>query len=226
MATRTAGGICYTLTRKAVKNLSLRVRSDGSVAVSAPKRVPAVAVDAFVLRHAGLIAGARERLAARPGWRSVPEQLLDGGDFWLWGKRFTLVLGAEGAPRRDGDRLLLPWPGPLPYTHPGLTRWLKGELRPVAEAALESLVPVLEARYHRSPTELLLRNTRSRYGSCRPATGVITLSSRLVHFPPEAVETVLAHELAHLVAADHSAAFYAAAEELLPGYRERARLLK
>ena len=74
--------------------------------------------------------------------------------------------------------------------------------------------------------ELLLRNTRSRYGSCRPATGVITLSSRLLHFPPEAVETVLAHELAHLVAADHSAAFYAAAEELLPGYRKRARLLK
>ena len=96
----------------------------------------------------------------------------------------------------------------------------------MAEAALKSLVPVLEARYHCAPTELLLRNTRSRYGSCRPATGVITLSSRLVHFPPEAVETVLAHELAHLVAAYHSAAFYAAAEELLPGYRERARLLK
>ena len=85
MATRTAGSVCYTLTRKAVKNLNLRVHPDGSVAVSAPKRVPAVAVDAFVLRHAGLIAGARERLAARPGWRSVPEQLLDGGDFWLWG---------------------------------------------------------------------------------------------------------------------------------------------
>ena len=74
MATRTAGGVCYTLIRKAVKNLNLRVRPDGSVAVSAPKRVPAVAVDAFVLRHAELIAGARERLAARPGWRSVPEQ--------------------------------------------------------------------------------------------------------------------------------------------------------
>ena len=35
-----------------VRNLNLRVRADGSVAVSAPARVPLAAVDAFVAAHA------------------------------------------------------------------------------------------------------------------------------------------------------------------------------
>ena len=37
---RTAGGIAYTLTRRRVRNINLRVRADGSVAASAAVRVP------------------------------------------------------------------------------------------------------------------------------------------------------------------------------------------
>lgn len=43
--TRTAGGVEYELTRKAVKNLNLRVRADGTVHVSAPRRTPLSEVD-------------------------------------------------------------------------------------------------------------------------------------------------------------------------------------
>ena len=40
MQQRKAGGVTFTLTRRRVKNLNLRVRLDGSVAVSAPMRTP------------------------------------------------------------------------------------------------------------------------------------------------------------------------------------------
>lgn len=42
---RTAGGIQYELTRKRVKNLNIRVREDGTVAVSIPLRTSAEAAD-------------------------------------------------------------------------------------------------------------------------------------------------------------------------------------
>ena len=45
---RTAGGIQYELTRKRVKNLNIRVREDGTVAVSIPLRTSAEAADRFV----------------------------------------------------------------------------------------------------------------------------------------------------------------------------------
>src|SRR5699024_11111372 len=62
---RCAGGITYTLTRRQVRNINLRVRADGSVAASAAPRVPAGAVDAFVASHAGWVAAAQARAAAR-----------------------------------------------------------------------------------------------------------------------------------------------------------------
>ncbi len=62
---RTAGGIQYEFTRKKVKNINLRVRPDGTVAVSAPHRVPVSAADAFVAARAAWITQARMRAKER-----------------------------------------------------------------------------------------------------------------------------------------------------------------
>ncbi len=60
-----------------------------------------------------------------------------------------------------------------------------------------------------------------RWGSCTMATGAIRLSDRLKPFPAYVVEYVLVHELAHLLVADHSPAFWAHVNRF-PG-AERAR---
>lgn len=50
-----AGPIAYTLSRKRVKNLNLRVRAGGGVAVSAPLRMPQREIDAFIIQKSGWI---------------------------------------------------------------------------------------------------------------------------------------------------------------------------
>lgn len=62
---RTAGGVTYTLTRRRVRNINLRVRGDGSVAASAAPRVPAAMVDAFVASRAEWVRSAQARAADR-----------------------------------------------------------------------------------------------------------------------------------------------------------------
>ena len=76
---RQAGGVCYELARRRVKNLNLRVRSDGTVAVSIPMRTPVREADAFVLAHRDWIEAAVQRQLrrgrpspARPGRRPWP----------------------------------------------------------------------------------------------------------------------------------------------------------
>lgn len=65
--TRTVEGICYELTFKRVRRLNLRVRPDGTVAVSAPCRTGVRAVDAFVSKHAEWVLQAKSRaVAAEP----------------------------------------------------------------------------------------------------------------------------------------------------------------
>lgn len=61
---RTAAGVSFTLTRKNVKNINLRVTERG-VFVSAGRHVPLAAVDGFVAQKADWIHKALQRIAAR-----------------------------------------------------------------------------------------------------------------------------------------------------------------
>lgn len=51
-------------------------------------------------------------------------------------------------------------------------------------------------------------NQKHRYGSCTPATATIRISDRVAPMPSWVLDYVLVHELAHLVEANHSPAFW------------------
>ena len=59
---RTAGNLEYQLTYKKVKNLNLRLHSDGTIYVSASKRVPISEIDQFVASKEQWVRQARDRL--------------------------------------------------------------------------------------------------------------------------------------------------------------------
>ncbi len=60
----------YTLTRKPVKNINLRVKSDGSVAVSAPYHIKRSHIDAFVQSKQRWIQSVQRRLQQAP--KTIP----------------------------------------------------------------------------------------------------------------------------------------------------------
>jgi predicted metal-dependent hydrolase len=51
-------------------------------------------------------------------------------------------------------------------------------------------------------------NQQKRYGSCTPALATIRISDRVAQMPTWVLDYVLMHELAHLVEANHSPAFW------------------
>lgn len=61
-------------------------------------------------------------------------------------------------------------------------------------------------------------NQNTRWGSCTPSHRTIRISSRLVGMPEWVIDYVLLHELAHLLRADHSRAFW----DLLGGFERLA----
>ena len=72
---------------------------------------------------------------------------------------------------------------------------------------------------------VLIRNQRSRWGSCSPK-GVIALNYRLVLMPPEVRDYILVHELMHLRQANHSRRFWTLVEQACPAFRAAERWLK
>ena len=107
--------------------------------------------------------------------------------------------------------------------HDGLRAgaFLKHLARDRLTAASDRYATQIGCRY----TRVTLRDTRSRWGSCT-ADGGLMYSWRLIMAPPEVLDYVAAHEVAHLAEMNHSPAFWAVVARLMPGYAARRRWLK
>ena len=88
-------------------------------------------------------------------------------------------------------------------------------------AVAESYASRMAVSYDR----IEVRNQRTRWGSCS-SNGTLSLNWRLVLGPPDVLEYVVVHELAHLQESNHSAAFWSIVEEWLPDYEERRAWLR
>ena len=75
------------------------------------------------------------------------------------------------------------------------------------------------------PEKIGINSAKKRFGSCN-SKGNINFSLYLMLYPPEAIDYVIVHELAHLKELNHSKKFYKIIESILPDYREREKLLK
>ena len=136
---RQAGDICYQLARRRVKHLNLRVRSDGTVAVSIPMRASVRQADAFVLAHRDWILTAVRRQQSRaakplPDRAAALEHFTElsravfpafagvlGGQMPAIKVRAMTAAGESATP--PGVRSPLPWPSATSRRRPRNMWW-------------------------------------------------------------------------------------------------------
>lgn len=113
--------------------------------------------------------------------------------------------------------LLEKWPEPSPEE--------SEELKRRAGLYLPGRVAYYGAIMGLSPSSVKITSAKKRYGSCSYKNG-LCFSYRLMLCPPEAIDYVVVHELAHIVHKNHGRDFYAFIASVLPDYKERIKLLK
>ena len=94
------------------------------------------------------------------------------------------------------------------------------EIRTLADQALKLIpervrhyAPLLGVKYGR----ITIRNQRSRWGSCSGRKN-LNFNCLLMLTPPEVIDSVVVHELAHLKEMNHSERFYAEVLRVFPDY--------
>ena len=92
--------------------------------------------------------------------------------------------------------------------------------------------PFLELVSHFQPfinkpiKRIVIRNSKTRWGSCNHKKSYINLSLRLIEKPLSAVRYVVLHELTHLLYPHHQKSFYDFIEKIMPDYRKQEQILK
>jgi len=180
--------------------------------------------EAWLRRHLARQARERAERTARGG-------LTDGAAIRFRGDlhRLRIVAAQTGARRSrvervggvDEDELVVHL---APPDGRSVAALLEAWLKPRARAVIEREIRRHSAALGVAPAAISIRDQRTRWGSAS-RQGRLAFSWRLVLAPPEALETVVVHELAHLRVFGHGPRFWAVVATRRPDHKVWRRWL-
>lgn len=220
--------ISYTLVRKNVKNLNLRIHTDKSVHISAPKSVSYNKIDEFVLSKGEYILKAFEHFERLDANNPDKIEYINNAKIPYLGQKITLSVILCDTPHYKlcGENLKI-------FTKNTETA---NEIKQAVDAfyseqnkiIFSEIIKELYPPFHKMGINypmLRIKNMKSRWGSCLVQKGIITLNSSLIYVPLTCIEYVALHEYCHFIHPNHSKNFYNLVAQFMPDWKERKKLL-
>jgi len=76
------------------------------------------------------------------------------------------------------------------------------------------------------PRKVLIKDVKTRWGSCSSRTRTVNINWRITLAPIEIVDYLIVHELSHLKHPNHSRDFWSFVASILPDYKLRKKWLR
>lgn len=202
----------YTLIRSMRKTIGLKVNAQG-LTLRVPLYCTNEAIKQALLRHATWITG---KLA------QVPQpQILQAGQHIVWlGKTMPLIANAPYSQVSDNACHLA-----AADDDAALRTALARLYRQMALPYLQTRVAYWAGTMQLIPHKVHLSNAQKRWGSCNYRKE-IRLSWRLLQVPPDCIDYVIIHELAHLQEMNHSSRFWDIVRQYCPTYQHLRKQLR
>jgi len=210
------------------RTIALQIDHQG-LSIRAPQRASERRLRAAILSRSDWISLKLAEWATRPA--PAVRQFVCGETLPFLGDELTLEIVEHPTRARtkvesEGNRLVV-----------GIDRYLTGELktrtirkgierwyRREAETRFPDRIRHYAAILEMPVSGVHIRDQKRRWGSC-DSKGVIRLNWRLIGADAEIIDYVCAHEVAHLLEPNHSAAFWAVVSRLMPDWKIRRKRL-
>ena len=228
-------GISVQLTRKAVKNINLRVSREGRVDVSYPWHTSEAAAIAFIESRSDWIQDALSRtLSLGEKDFQAPTPIASGHTVSVWGHPYNLriIRGPKRTARIFVHDVVITLPNRYlddlvsETSQRAIRKTFDEFLAQEMRAVLPELTTAMETKAQKHASQYKVRRMKSRWGSCNIKTGTITLNLELAEHDKEALKYVIAHELTHLYVRGHNREFYALLATFYPNWKEVRASLK
>lgn len=226
--------IDYTLVRKKVKNINMRVKADGSVSVSAPNRVSVKFIDDFVRSRYDFIKSSAARLSAEKE-NGISEfddtkSYANGSKLSFLGEELIVEIrkGSEDRVFVSDGRLVITTfdTENTDYAQKLLRNFCYNSTVALFRELNDEVSQIFSESFGIGKVPIKLRKMKSRWGSCHVTDGFIVMNTRLISYPKDCARYVFVHEYSHFIEPNHSPGFYAVVSSVMPDYKKFSDKLK
>ena len=213
------GGIILDVIKKDIKNVHLSVYPPtGKVRISAPLRMNTDTIRVFAITKLGWIKRQQQKLQTQE--RETPREYLDRESHYALGKRYLLmVTEMDAAPKVElkHKKMLLQI---RPATSDGrkqaiLEEWYRAMLKEAIPPLIAKWEPLMGVKVKR----FFVQRMKTKWGSCSTGGSSIRLNTDLAKKPPECLEYIVVHEMAHLLEPTHNQRFVSLMDQFMPKWR-------
>lgn len=212
------------ITKKNIKNIILKVKSDGTVTLSVPKRTTNDFIESFLKSKNEWILKNLEKIKKNPV-KAVDKSYKNGDNIEYLGKNYILKIftSISNKIEIDKDSLII-------FTNKEITEknietllynWYKEKASEVFKISLNKYSNLIGEKF----LDFKIRRMKRRWGSCRYLSKVITLNLELIRKPQECIDYVCLHEVTHLRYPHHQKEFWDFIKVYMPDWKIRKERL-
>ncbi len=203
------------------KTVAIQINPDGQVILRLPLKYPQTKIPEILTQYQDWIEKHVQKFQNQQ--KQIPQHQFSQGETFLYlGKEYPLHITEQALQplfwNEDGF-----W---LRKTDPTQARkWFLRWYQEKALAYFTDRARAFEAKFIDQPYQIKLSNARTRWGSCS-SQRIIRLSWRLIMAPPDIIDSVIVHELAHFVHQNHSKEFWNLVSRECPDYKKAHKWLR
>lgn len=212
----------YNIQRKNVKNITIRIKKDGIVYVTAPKSVSSEYIDKVLLKKKNwidkkleqikelrekeqkIINSSKEKLIYLG--RSYDIKIIEDQKEILLFKDEKVEIHVADIENTDNIKAII-------------DQWYLEKAKVEFEKFIKKYEDVLGVKVNKTK----IKSMKTRWGSCNTVKSYINLNIELIRRPIEFMEYVVLHELCHIKHPNHSREFWDYVRQNMPDYKERIK---
>ena len=211
------------ITKKDVKNITLKVKPSGEVILTAPKSASEEHLKYVVKKRAKWIEKKKEFFAS---FNVIEKEYVSGEDFKYLGRSYRLKVIES---KKENVKLQRGYLELCVKNRNDLKRKQSLVYEWYYEKALFHFFNILQEWnkiVKKDIKNIKIRQMKTRWGSCNPHKSYINLNIELIKKPRICIDYVVFHELVHLIWPNHSKEFYNYLSLYMSDWKERKILLE
>jgi predicted metal-dependent hydrolase len=210
--------IVVDVTQKKIKNIHLSVYPNGQVKISAPLHMNQDTIRSFLISKLGWIKQKQTKFQNQQ--RETPRDCINRESHYVWGQRYLLKVIERDAPPKitlghSEMQLYVRANSSQEYKQAVVDEWLRYELKKALPPLIKKWQPIMGVTVNK----FFVQKMKTQWGSCNYTMGNVRFNSELAKKPPECLEYVVVHELAHLLEPSHNARFHSLMSQFMPNWK-------